>query len=80
MRAPPGPVSPDRHHPAAVRLLVRTIPQLQPSPLMPEVCMRGPLNLEHWHRPPTGYHLRCEVHEYDALGDNSGRDKSRASR
>lgn len=80
MRVPPEPVSPRRRHPAAVPLLVGTIPQLQPSPWMPEVYKRDPLDLAHLRHRPTRYRLRCEVREYGALGDNNGRGKSRVSR
>lgn len=44
-RVLPEPVFPRLRHPAVVRLLVGTTPQLRPSLWMPEVYMRDPSNL-----------------------------------
>jgi len=80
MRVPPVPVPPRQRHPAAIRLLVGTTLQPRPSPQMPEVCMRDPSNLGRWRRRPTKRRPGFEVHGYDALGDNNGRERSRALR
>jgi len=80
MHVLPVPVPPRRRHPAAIRLVVGIILQLHPNPQMPEVCIRDPLNLGHWHHRPTRYHPGFEVHGYGVLGDSNGQERSRALR